>query len=309
MQRPPEARQRDFRQIASLIETIESKAPYGLRRSVEKDRKRDAEAPDAGSQPDWTDFDFFHGSFDEDIDLEALIPGRVQVGDEGPYYLSQRLLSDIWHPLPSLPEDCVGRLYFDIESRGGHGKPLFLIGAAYESDGVWYLWQALARNPDEERGTVAAFADLVRRFPRLVSFSGLKNDWPFLRMRWDHYGLKTPEPADHWDLFLPAQERYRGLLPNCRLVTLERFLCKRHREGDLPSGYIPLAYENYLDSGDGRLLSQAIYHNALDIATMLQLQPLFEAPAEPWTPPAHPPVIDGTASCISSDSGLAGGLT
>lgn len=220
--------------------------------------------------------------------LDALLPGSEMVNELGRFWLSCRPMKDFWADALVCEGLDKEAIYFDLEAAGGRGKPLFLAGAAIwdESQG-WMLWHALARHPDEEAPLLHTFAELCRERPRMVSYSGTKNDWPFLRSRWDRFGQKIPKLEAHLDLFDLAQARYRGVLPACRLVTLEKFLLGRHREDDLPSGFIPLAWEDYLESGDGRLLAQILYHNLLDVVALLELQPILEAPFSPRPVPLN----------------------
>lgn len=221
--------------------------------------------------------------------LDALLPGVESTNEFGTFWFSLRPMGEFWDGSrigEGLDKDA---MYFDLEAAGGRGKPLFLAGAAIWDDvHGWMLWHGLARHPDEEAALLHGFAQLCLERPRMVSYSGTKNDWPFLRSRWDRFRQPIPRLNAHLDLFELAQSRYRGVLPACRLVTLEKFLLGRHREDDLPSGFIPLAWEDFLYSGDGRLLAAILYHNLLDIVALLELQPLLEVP---FSPMPLPPVL------------------
>lgn len=253
-----------------------------MRRAVEKDQKRDGSEAIAWSRPDHASFRYLPILPDSPQPLEALLPGQEISNEFGTFWLSLRPMSEFWDDArvtESLDKDA---LYFDLEAAGGRGKPLFLAGAAIWDDHYgWMLWHGLARHPDEEAALLHTFAQLCIERPRMVSYSGTKNDWPFLRTRWDRFRQPIPKLTAHLDLFDLAHARYRGVLPACRLVTLEKFLLGRHREDDLPSGFIPLAWEDYLRSGDGRLLAQILYHNLLDIVALLELQPILEVPFSP----------------------------
>jgi uncharacterized protein YprB with RNaseH-like and TPR domain len=62
-------------------------------------------------------------------------------------------------------------------------------------------------------------------------------------------------------------------LPDCRLQTLEVFLCNRRRTGDVPGSEIPAAYHRFVSTGDARLLRDILHHNFLDLFTMAELVP------------------------------------
>jgi len=75
----------------------------------------------------------------------------------------------------------------------------------------------------------------------------------------------------HLDLLHEARRRWKGQLPNCRLQTLESYLCRRVRSGDIPGGDIPEAYHRFVRDGDARRLRAICRHNLLDMLTMVQL--------------------------------------
>jgi uncharacterized protein YprB with RNaseH-like and TPR domain len=256
---------------------------------VEKDHKRDGSEAVSWSRPDHATIHYLPALPAHPASLESLLPGEQVSNEMGSFWFSLRPMSEFWagsHIVEGLDKAAI---YFDLEAAGGRGKPLFLAGAAiWDEDKGWMLWHGLARHPDEEAALLHTFAQLCLERPRMVSYSGTKNDWPFLRSRWDRFRQPTPRLTAHLDLFDLAHARYRGMLPACRLVTLEKFLLGRHREDDLPSGFIPLAWEDYLRSGDGRLLAAILYHNLLDIVALLELQPILEVP---FSPMPVPPVL------------------
>ena len=131
----------------------------------------------------------------------------------------------------------------------------------------------------------------------LVTFNGKSFDWPQVQDRstLHHLGSEpreTPrlsptfEPhlltrhaerptIRHFDLLHHARRRWKRQLPNCRLQTLERYICGRHRQGDIPGRDIPAAYHQYVRSKDTRQVQSILHHNALDLVTLLQLAVTF----------------------------------
>ncbi|HOX53754.1 MAG TPA: ribonuclease H-like domain-containing protein, partial [Fibrobacteria bacterium] len=186
-----------------------------MRKAVDRDRKSDERTRPANARPDRESFRFFQLSDDKPALLEDLVPGCEVATSRGPAWLSHRPLDEFWHPLPDLPEPDPTRIWFDIETRGGRGNPGFLFGAVHHEDGRWWLWQALARTTEEEPAMLELVTEFVQRHPRLVSYSGTKNDWPFLVSRWSRFDMVPPRHADHLDLFEKAQTLYRGVLPSC----------------------------------------------------------------------------------------------
>ncbi len=288
--------------MAGLVQQISLRAPWGLRRAVERDRKRDGLEDAPWLHPD-TDFVHFLPDIPaEPAPLDALLPGHEEANDKGTFWLAWRPMHEFWAGGRLTEGVDTDSIYFDLEAGGGRGKPLFLVGASlWDEQEGWMLWHGLARAPEEEPALLAAFADLCRSRPKVVSYSGIKNDWPFLRHRWDHFGQAIPQLEHHLDLFDLAQDRYRGVLPTCRLVTLEKFLLGRYREDDLPSGLIPLSWEDFLHTGDARLLAQILHHNLLDVISLLELQPILDVPFSPL--PVPPSLIAaGVAQPLSGMS-------
>jgi uncharacterized protein YprB with RNaseH-like and TPR domain len=133
----------------------------------------------------------------------------------------------------------------------------------------------LARTLEEEAAVLAAFGKSMRG-KTLVTFNGQSFDWPFVQGRARRLGVALPRPHGHFDLLLSARRRWRSRLPNCRLQTLERGICGRGREGDIPSSEIPGRYYHFLREseqrgGGGHLLAPVLFHNALDVMTMAEL--------------------------------------
>lgn len=78
-------------------------------------------------------------------------------------------------------------------------------------------------------------------------------------------------PMVHVDILHHARRRWRGRLPNCKLQTLERYICGRRREGDIPGANIPAAYQQFVNSGNPCQMESILFHNALDLVTLLDL--------------------------------------
>jgi uncharacterized protein YprB with RNaseH-like and TPR domain len=192
----------------------------------------------------------------------------------------------IRHPLPSnaagpSPDGSIrpgislppGLLLFDLETLGFLGHPLFLIGFLRSPrDGrEGEVLQLLARDYTEEEAIVRAFGESGRRAPRWVSFNGKSFDLPFLRSRAAFHGVALPEPREHLDLLHLARRTYRGVLPDCRLQTLEDRVLRRGRQDDLPGSQIPQAYHEFVRTGDPSRLARILEHNRNDLLTLARL--------------------------------------
>lgn len=167
--------------------------------------------------------------------------------------------------------------FFDIETLGFIGRPLFLIGALYaraSEGGAWDLdlIQYLARDYSEEEAILSAFQREVSPCDLWISFNGRTFDLPFLQLRAVAYRLPRFEPRAHLDLLPLARRTWGELLPNCRLKTLETHICRRPRGGpDLPSSRVPAAYHAFVRSGEPMELLDILGHNASDLTGLLEI--------------------------------------
>jgi uncharacterized protein YprB with RNaseH-like and TPR domain len=199
-------------------------------------------------------------------------------------------------------------VYLDLETCGFAGSMVFLIGLLHWHQRQLVLTQFWARSYAEEKSILQSLWSLLHTRDLLVTFNGKSFDWPQVhdRSTLHHLGYRElsesgrldssprpplrslrrdvskglapndarPEPR-HLDLLHRARRRWKGHLPNCRLQTLERYICGRHRVGDLPSSAIPQAYHDYVRSGRTDEVRAILHHNALDLVTLLQLAVLF----------------------------------
>jgi hypothetical protein len=165
-------------------------------------------------------------------------------------------------------------LALDLETCGLAGAALFLIGVLRQTAGVPRVELLLARNYGEEAAVLHSLWEIVADHDVLLTFNGKSFDWPMVVERSVRHRL--PVPADrlkwtHIDVLHHARRRWKGQFPNCRLQTLERHVCRRTREGDIPGHAIPAAYANYVRTGFEREMEAVLYHNALDLVTLFDL--------------------------------------
>lgn len=233
-------------------------------------------------------------------DLASLCPGQVVDGPHGALYLIEDPVSAAvpeavefeaaYHrtfvgggmsvtveslhrsvrPLAETPVERIG--YLDIETCGMAGMPVFLVGLLVWQDGGAVLRQFLARDYAEERSMLEAAWRAVDELEVLVTFNGASFDVPFMIDRAAATGLPVPElRGHHVDLLHEARRRWKGSLPNCRLQTLERFICGRLRSGDIPGHLIPGVYHEFVSTGDARQMAVVLRHNNRDLVTLAEL--------------------------------------
>ena len=240
-------------------------------------------------------------------DLESLCPGRVVESPQGVCYVVERSLEEVapeqmdlqreydrtfnggginvteegLHPslrpllasMPSGPATPVERIaYLDIETCGMIGMTVFLVGLLTWREGRLVMIQFLARDYSEERAMLARSWDFLEEVSTLVTFNGLTFDVPYIEDRVAATGLRPRSlRASHVDMLHESRRRWRGILPNCRLQTLERFICGRLRRGDIPGDQIPSVYHEFVRTKDARQMAIVLHHNALDLLTLAEL--------------------------------------
>jgi len=217
------------------------------------------------------------------IPLERLVQGIEAPSPMGPgFYLieaaaGEPLASAVPRALDALSRGFEAPLapadvcFLDIETTGLGTALTFLIGTLVWGGGQWVCRQLLARTYAEEASILHAFAERVRRTPLLVTFNGKTFDVPSLRARAAATGVALDEPRFHFDLLHVARRRYADTLPDCRLQTLERILCRRHRVGDIAGADIGRAYHDFVRTGDARELALIVQHNRQDLLTVAEL--------------------------------------
>ncbi len=165
-------------------------------------------------------------------------------------------------------------LFLDLETCGLAGSAIFLAGLIQFDDGELKLKQLWARNHAEERGVIGALREIIGSCTLVVTFNGKSFDWPQVRDRATlHTGIVDGaiKPLDHYDLLHHARRTYGKRFGNCKLQTLERHVCGRYRQADIPGDQIPAVYAEYVRTGDEHLVQPILHHNALDLVTLLQL--------------------------------------
>ena len=172
--------------------------------------------------------------------------------------------------------DLRGLAFIDTETTGlagGAGTLVFLVGVGIWEGGQFVLRQYFLLDPSQEDALLTALvADLA---PRVgwVSFNGRAFDLPLLETRLTmnrQRGALGQRP--HLDLLMPARRLYRGRLPSCSLGDIERGVFNILRDQDDVPGYlIPQMYLEYLRTGNPDEMRRVIYHNTVDILSMVTL--------------------------------------
>jgi uncharacterized protein YprB with RNaseH-like and TPR domain len=179
-------------------------------------------------------------------------------------------------PAALQPLDLARVLFVDTETTGlGHGAGVmaFLTGAGYFEGDSFFLRQYFVRDPAEEPAALYHLAEWSEGFKGLVSFNGRGFDVPVL---YNRFVLARLRPsilsAPHLDLLPVSRRIWRDQLDSCALKSLERHvLGVQRRQDDVLSWLIPELYRQYLRGGDNGEMRQVLYHNAVDILSLVVL--------------------------------------
>lgn len=166
------------------------------------------------------------------------------------------------------PKDVV---FLDLETTGLSMTPVFLIGTMECTSGGFVFKQYLARDYSEEISILSAFSERLGNAGMIVTFNGKSFDLPYLKNRATATGVKLQRPKAHLDLLHEARRHYGRSTPNHKLQTLERMVCGRGREDDIPGAEIPAAYHEFVRTGNANKMKRILEHNLHDLLTMADL--------------------------------------
>ena len=161
--------------------------------------------------------------------------------------------------------------FVDIETTGLSNTPLFLIGTLRIGPDGAGVRQYLARDYSEERAALELFLAECPKDAVYVSFNGKAFDLPYIRVRLAYHRVPWRADRPHFDVLHEARRTWRGEVPNCRLTTLESWICGRLRTDDIEGALIPDAYHRFVRTGDAVEIVQVVRHNRLDLWTMADL--------------------------------------
>ncbi len=222
------------------------------------------------------------------LGVEELLPGGEWRGASGTVYVHERLRSTIERPRRdwgSLDQPPVGEtelsqlvqrglqrvLFLDLETGGLAASPVFLAGTMHWNGADFVCRQYFARHYGEEAPLLEAVGEQARQFDFLVTFNGKSYDVPFLTHRAIVHGVRVTLPRAHVDVLHAARRRWKREFSDCRLQTLERFVCRRRRAGDVPSDEVPALYHDFVRRGGPDRLIPVFHHNLLDVITMAEI--------------------------------------
>ena len=167
--------------------------------------------------------------------------------------------------------------FLDTETTGlvgGAGTVAFLVGIGRFIDDGFRILQYFLRDPSEERAMVRVMEGELDAGTGFVTYNGKSFDVPLLEMR---YGLSLRKrwaltAWPQFDLLHPARRLWKRSLRDCSLGTIEHeILGVARSEKDVSGEQIPGMYIDYLNTGDPSSMERVIYHNEIDILSMVSL--------------------------------------
>ena len=244
------------------------------------------------------------------VAIEDLVSGRFHTTSHGQCFVAEATYPlDYFHgdlPLSSfldLPPEAIAQVardgalagvdlrrvcFLDTETTGlsgGTGTIPFVVGLGFFAEESFRVYQYFLRDPGDEPAMIETLAEHLPAFEALASFNGRAFDVPILENRF--ILARTPPPtagAPHLDLLHPARRLWQYHLSSCALGTLEREVLGVLREqDDVPGGVIPYLYRDYLRTGDAREMKRVLYHNTVDVLSLVTLATrLCRTFADPW---------------------------
>jgi uncharacterized protein YprB with RNaseH-like and TPR domain len=179
---------------------------------------------------------------------------------------------------PELADVPVERLLFlDTETTGlagGAGTLTFLVGVGYFEENKFHLNQYFLRDPIEEMGMLDVLQGDIEKSAGFVTYNGQTFDLPILENRYI-IALRRQLPlltSPNLDLLYLTRRLWSKSLPDCTLSTVENHvLGVKRSEADVPGSWIPGMYLDYLRTGDASEMGRIIYHNLIDILSLVSL--------------------------------------
>lgn len=181
--------------------------------------------------------------------------------------------TDFDHPFKLKEGDPI--VFFDTETTGlsGTGAYIFLIGLLVKRSDHFEMMQYIMPDPSHEAAFLYETGLWNTDDPIIFSYNGKSFDWPQLTSRWTmHRNVlpKLPVPRQI-DLFHGTKRIWKNELARMKLSTVEEEKLGFVRQGDVPGYLIPAIYLDAVKSGFPDGLAKVLYHNELDILSLVSL--------------------------------------
>jgi len=166
--------------------------------------------------------------------------------------------------------------FFDTETTSlgtGSGTIIFLYGIACIKNDNINLLQYFLHDPAQEIALLQALEKQFLDCQVLVTYNGKSFDVPILKNRYLIQGCNFPlDDIINMDLLWLTRRLWKNRLVSRSLLNIENQILKIQRShDDIPGWMIPKKYFDYLHYGDTDDLPKIIYHNAMDIISLVHL--------------------------------------
>jgi uncharacterized protein YprB with RNaseH-like and TPR domain len=170
-------------------------------------------------------------------------------------------------------EDCV---FIDIETTSlsrSAATLAFVIGAGKIRGSELQILQFFLHDPAEEIAQLYALEKFITDSNIVVSFNGKTFDTNIINNRFTQYGIKSPLiNFIHLDLLQFARRLWKVRLSSKSLKNIEtKILGIQRSDDDIPGWLVSQVYSDFLFYGDTSRLSNVIYHNMMDIHSLVEL--------------------------------------
>lgn len=165
-------------------------------------------------------------------------------------------------------------VFLDIETMGlSFQEDIFLVGTLRWRQDRWLLRQAVLLSTDRPAELFDQMSLLIDGGAAWATYNGASFDIPFLRFALRRHGLSTIalDGLFVFDLLHSVRHWYRGILPNCRLKTVEEELLGVRRLDDVPGHAIPLQFAEFVATGDPAILARILEHNRQDLLSLKEI--------------------------------------
>lgn len=169
-------------------------------------------------------------------------------------------------------------VFLDTETTGlgGVGAFAFEVGlGTFEPDGSFLVRQLFLRDPADEAAMLHLISEWIGPGAALATYNGRGFDVPLLASRYILNrlpGRVQISGLPNLDLLMPARKLWKRRLGSCSLGSLEQTALGMQRTGqDVPGFLIPALYNQYLHSRDAGEMLRVLYHNEIDVLTMVSL--------------------------------------
>ncbi|ANU28131.1 ribonuclease H-like domain-containing protein [Planococcus versutus] len=177
------------------------------------------------------------------------------------------------HPFKLKEQDSL--IFFDTETTGlsGTGAYIFLIGLLVKRKDHFEMTQYIMPDPSHEAAFLYETGLWKSQEVIIFSYNGKSFDWPQLTSRWTMHRQELPKlpVPQQIDLFHGTKRIWKNELARMKLSTIEEEKLGFKRQGDVPGYLIPAIYLDAVKSGYPEGLAKVLYHNELDILSLVSL--------------------------------------